>query len=146
MLADETWLVSSRKNVPCVWFQVYDSEVFRFVVFLAMYTLVLVMVILYAFAEGSSASKRGYASLGSVSVSTAVGIETPLAIPSSHYSQFIFEHYHHQITTTTATTMTTVMMITDKKNDDECVKTCHFEMSPGYLKLAALHTLGRMSL
>ena len=49
-------------------FQVYDSDVFRFVVFMAMYTLVFVMVVLYAFAEVTSSSKRGYAPLGSVSV------------------------------------------------------------------------------
>ena len=46
----------------------YDSDVFRFVVFMAMYTLVFVMVVLYAFAEVTASSKRGYAPLGSVSV------------------------------------------------------------------------------
>ena len=49
-------------------FLVYDSDVFRFVVFMAMYILVFVMVVLYAFAEVNSSSKRGYAPLGSVSV------------------------------------------------------------------------------
>ncbi|KAK7480989.1 hypothetical protein BaRGS_00027804 [Batillaria attramentaria] len=45
--------------------QLYDTNVFRFVIFVLMYLLTLTMVVLYSFAEGTPTSKRGYKTLGS---------------------------------------------------------------------------------
>ncbi|KAK7092224.1 multidrug resistance-associated protein 1-like [Littorina saxatilis] len=47
-----------------VMLKVYDGDVFKFVVFIAVYVLEMVMVVLYSFAEHSTAYKRGYKPVG----------------------------------------------------------------------------------